>query len=29
MIFSRIIAGVDQSIRRSTRKPRLNQDENR
>ncbi len=29
MIFSRIIAGVAQSIRRSTRKPRLNQDENR
>ena len=29
MIFSRIIAGVDQSIRRSTRKPRLNHDENR
>ena len=29
MIFSRIAAGVDQSIRRSTRKPRLNQDENR
>jgi len=25
----RIIAGVDQSIRRSTRKPRLNHDENR
>jgi len=29
MIFSRMIAGVDQSIRRSTRKPRLNQEENR
>ena len=29
MIFSSTIAGVDQSIRRSTRKPRLNQDENR
>ena len=29
MIFSSTIAGVDQSMRRSTRKPRLNQDENR
>ena len=29
MIFSRILAGVDQSMSRSTRKPRLNQDENR
>ena len=29
MIFSSIEAGVDQSIRRSTRKPRLNHDENK
>jgi hypothetical protein len=29
MIFSRITAGVDQSIRRNTRNPRLNQVENR
>src|SRR5450759_3137720 len=29
MIFSSTIAGVDQSMLRSTRKPRLNQDENR
>src|SRR5215469_10730950 len=29
MIFSRMLAGVDQSMRRSTRKPRLNQDEKR
>ena len=29
MIFSSMIAGVDQSMRRSTRKPRLNHDENR
>ena len=29
MIFSSTIAGVDQSMRRSTRKPRLNQDANR
>ena len=29
MIFSSTFAGVDQSMRRSTRKPRLNQDENR
>ncbi len=29
MIFSRMFAGVDQSMLRSTRKPRLNHDENR
>src|SRR6476620_4626361 len=29
MIFSSTLAGLDQSIRRSTRKPRLNQDEKR
>jgi hypothetical protein len=29
MIFSRIAAGIDQSMRRNTRKPRLNHDDRR